>query len=1097
MRIRELLQQMDAAYAQHDMEEALAWADKALAQRPKDRVALERILTLYIDNRKKKQAQTALALLQQQFVLTGYELFLQCRVEYLCQQYDATVQHGEEALQRGDMEPWQTAMVHNILGRVYRELGQMEDAVRHYAIAGTDEYTGPNPNENMKLMQYADYSNYLFTLHYTKADREKLFQASKHFSRLFTDVTVYQHDKSRHQHKKIRVGYISPDFRRHVVAFFIYAMLKEYDRSRFEIYAYANCVEDTISEEYKACIDGWCNIQYMSPKQAAQQIYTDEIDILVDLAGHTSNNCLPVLAYKPAPVQVSGIGWFDTTGLDTVDYFLADYYTDPVGMNEAYFTEKLLRLPNSHFCYMWHDAPKAIQMSAYRKNGYITFGSFNNFAKVSDEVLEVWGEILRRVPDSRLYLKAKIFNIPAGKKRVEQRLQQAGIPLERVIMEKAEQAYLHCYQKMDIALDTWPYPGGGTTCDALYMGVPVITLAGKRHNSRFGYSLLMNMGLEECCAFSAEEYIVKAVKLAQANDRLSELHQNLRRMMRQSPVMDEGLYMADLEAAYEQIWMHWLHPETEAIDVGSMIGDLSAAACEQRARCFLEDSSVHGAKRAKIWLQRVVALQPQQAMAWAVLSEVNHQLLDYEGEYQAAKKAIAVAGVPGNLLSRQAWLEIHCRLGFAALVRGSHAEAFDAYREAWQSATDDPMRLGMFDSLLLTAHYLPFSSQDIFDLTSIYQGILPAVKKYSQANETRSIGRKIRIGYLSPDFRLHVMFAMYYGMLACYDKKEFEVICYSLSEKEDGYTEEIKRLVDDFVPLARMTAETAAKRIYEDKLDILVDLAGHSLKNGLMVMAYKPAPIQISGLGYLSTTGMDAIDYFLTDEIVDPVGKHERYFTEKLLYLPSQFSYTGRSDVPVPQGAPCRATGYITFGVFNHYRKITDEMLTAWLEIMERVPKSQLLLKSQELVSDSLVDQAYRRMKKLGFDMERVQFEAADLKYMDRYLDIDIGLDTYPYTGGGTTFDSLYMGVPVVTRFDERRNTRFGLSVLTQIGLQELAAADIETYIKVAVSLSEDRDVLDMLHKKLRSFMQQAKGIKPQEYVSELEKQYKRIVCKC
>lgn len=1095
MRIRELLQQMDAAYARHDMDGALAWADKALVQKPKDRVALERILTLYIDNRQKKQAQATLDLLQRQFSLTGYNLFLQCRVEYLHQQYDLAIQHGEDALQRGDMELWQTAMVHNILGRVYRELGQMEEAVCHYAVSGTEEYTGPNPNENMKLMQYADYSNYLFTLHYTKADRESLFQAASHFSQLFTDITVYEHDKLRHQHQKLRIGYISPDFRRHVVAFFIYAMLKEYDRSRFEIYAYANCDEDAISEEYKACIDGWCNILYMTPQQAAQQIYDDEIDILVDLAGHTSNNCLPVLAYKPAPVQVSGIGWFDTTGLNTVDYFLADYYTDPVGMNEAYFTEKLLRLPHSHFCYMWHDAPTAIQMSGYRQNGYITFGSFNNFAKVRDEVLVVWGEILRQVPNSRLYLKAKIFNIPAGRRRVKKRLQQAGIPLERVIIEKAEQEYLHCYQKMDIALDTWPYPGGGTTCDALYMGVPVITLVGTRHNSRFGYSLLMNMGLEECCAFSAEEYIAKAVKLAQDSERLSELHQNLRRMMRQSPVMDEGLYMADLEAAYELIWEHWLQNETGALDVSS-IGKASAAVCEERAIKFLEDASVHGAKRAKIWLQRTVAQTPQNAMAWAMLSEVNHQLLDYEGEYQAAKIAIATAGKPGNLLSKQAWQEIHCRLGFSALVRGNHAEAFEAYREAWQSATNEAMRLSMFDSLLLTAHYLPFSSQDIFDLTRIYQGLLPAVKKYTQGNQLRPVGGKIRLGYLSPDFRLHVMFAMYYGMLACYDKNEFEVICYSLSDKEDGYTEEIKRLVDDFVPLAQMTSEMAAKRIYADKLDILIDLAGHSLNNGLRIMAYKPAPIQISGLGYLSTTGMKEIDYFLTDEIVDPAESHEAYFTENLLYLPSQFAYTGRSDVPVPQGAPCRDKGYITFGVFNHYRKITDDMLVIWQEIMGKVPNSRLLLKSQELISDSLVDQAYQRLQKLGFDMERVQFESADLKYMDKYLDIDIGLDTYPYTGGGTTFDSLYMGVPVVTRFDERRNTRFGLSVLTQLGLPELAAADRDTYIKIAVSLAEDWDVLDMLHKELREFMQKANSIRPQEYVKELEKQYKRIVCR-
>ena len=251
--------------------------------------------------------------------------------------------------------------------------------------------------------------------------------------------------------------------------------------------------------------------------------------------------------------------------------------------------------------------------------------------------------------------------------------------------------------------------------------------------------------------------------------------------------------------------------------------------------------------------------------------------------------------------------------------------------------------------------------------------------------------------------------------------------------------------------------------------------------------------MQISGIGYMATTALPTIDYFLTDPIVDPPGQHEEYFTEKLLYLPSQFCYAGRSDVSVPDKAPVHMRGHILFGVFNHYRKITDEMLRAWSEILAAVPEAELLLKSQELVSDSLVQTAYNRLRSLGFDMDRVQFEAANTNYMERYLDVDIALDTYPYPGGGTTLDALYMGVPVITRYGERRNTRFGLSILENLGLSELTADTIEGYIERAVSLARDPDLLDILHQNLRGLLQKSPAIEPRQYMRQLEQHYREI----
>lgn len=503
-----------------------------------------------------------------------------------------------------------------------------------------------------------------------------------------------------------------------------------------------------------------------------------------------------------------------------------------------------------------------------------------------------------------------------------------------------------------------------------------------------------------------------------------------------------------------------------------------------QAKKFLQQGGALGAKRAIPWLRQAIAAEPNVAEYSAMLSEACHAVQDYDGEYRAIKAAIAKAIKSESDYTRSYWSDIYCRLGYAALTRGEHVEAFEAYREAWQYA-EGRRKISLYDSLLLAAHYLDFTTRDMYELHRAYaqhfEGIVPY--NYGKAYSHK----KIRIGYLSPDFRLHVMFAIYYGLLSCYDRTCFEVTCYSLSAIEDGYTEAIRGQVDRYVSVVGKSYAEIAELIHQDEIDVLVDLAGHSANSGLPVLAWKPAPVQISGLGYLATTGLDTVDYYLTDAIVDPVGEHDVYFTEKLLYLPSQFSYAARSDVSVPKAAPCLQNGYITFGVFNHYRKITDDMLCVWKNVMEQVPESRLLLKSQELGSDSLVDCAYQRMRAIGFDMERVQFEAATLDYMERYLDIDIALDTYPYPGGGTTLDALYMGVPVVTQYGERRNTRFGLSILTAVGIEDLAAADSQSYIKCAVSLANDREVLDLLHRNLRNMMRKSPIMQHEAYVRTFE----------
>ena len=1140
--IAALLPRMAVLAEQHDWRQAMALADGILAARPDNRHALELAAGVYIDGQDAAGIDQAMEQLLAVSGEYGYGCFLQARAAYLHRDWRAVERNALRGLELGGLEPWQQGLLYNLLGRVYKELGEAGLAIRYsrQAIGCV----------NGREAKAAEYSNYLFNLCYRPLEPPAMRQAAEGFQALFADVQPFVHVR-RNRHAKLRIGYLSPDFCFHVVAYFSYALVHDYDHHRFAVTCYANCAEDSLSGQFKALADHWCNISQLPPQQAAQRIYEDEIDILFDLSGHTQRNCLPILAYRPAPVQLSGIGFMGTTGLAAVDYFLGDRYTDTAVLPAAAplpeeaekglsllgrpaaaaeqvqiaaspdFTERLLLLPHSHLCYASIDAPRHAYPAPCRQKGYVTFGSFNNFTKTTDAMLALWAQILAQVPGSRLFLKAAIFNDAYGKEKAMARLAAAGIPLARLKTGRQEAGYLAAYGEVDIALDTFLYPGGGTTCDALYMGVPVITLVGESHNARFGYSLLMNAGLPECCAASPAEYVAKAVALAADTARLAELHQTLRRRFAASPAMDAGLYMTELESAYDRIWEDWLRGEAEPDggeiqrEMAEMTAALKAGDWEtvvQRATRLVgqgaQDTNILSSAAfayyqltawypALFWLRRAMArsvagLGEHYFMLGGALRETVHHVEAREAYAAAVHCLQAGTEAVDPVLLFKSWM----LLALQYFVLGDPADT-DAYRQACEAAPELRDRCNMYSSRLLTLNSREVDEAELFQLHCGYAKLLAAAANQPYVHQppvAGHVGRKLRIGYISPDFRRHVMYYFYYQFLAGYDHEQFTVICYDLNASPDDFTATLTGLVDGWRDVSGKPYAEIARQIKSDSIDILFDLAGHSANSGLPVLAWKPAPVQLSGLGYMATTGLSAVDYFLTDNWADPVGAgHEVYFTEKLLRLRSQFCYTGRSDVPKPQGAAAKGRGWVLFGVFNHYRKITDEMLLAWREILARVPKSRLLLKSQVLVSASAAALAYERLKGLGFDMDRVWLEPATSDYMERYLDVDIALDTYPYPGGGTTCDALYMGVPVISRYGSRHSSRFGLSVLQGVGLGELAVDSVPAYIERATALAGDMDLLDALHQRLRNLMLRSPLMDARGYVQELEQAYRRI----
>jgi predicted O-linked N-acetylglucosamine transferase (SPINDLY family) len=516
--------------------------------------ALRLKTSLGIETNDCEYAEAALKELERLAPEKAYTRYLAARVAYLRGEWASVIEPLEKLLKR-DMSGPVRERVCNLLGRVYRRLGESEAAARcdlEASKAASDRELAAD-----------EYGNYLFDLHHI-ADRsvEEQYAAAAKFDTFFEDIPRFLHRREKDA-KLLRVGYISADFRYHVVLRFAAAMLCGKGQAPFSVYAYMTGPEDSFSGALAQRVDVWRNLRGLSPQQAARMIYEDEIDILVELGGHTTGNALKIMAYKPAPVQVCGIGYWASTGLSAIDYFLGDVYLDDETAQNA-FTETLLILPRTHFCYTEIGRmPSPAEEPPCVRTGTVTFGSFNDFSKASDEVLRLWARIMERVPQARLLLKGNVFKEAGNRAYALERMKRMGVPTERVEMRGFSLDYLEEYADMDVALDTFPYPGGGTTCDALFMGVPVVAMAGKDHGGRFGKSLLMNLGLGELAAETPEDYVEKAVAVSEDRELLCAFRKNLRDMMRRSPLMDGEQYRKDLAAAYTEIWRKYIQGQPE------------------------------------------------------------------------------------------------------------------------------------------------------------------------------------------------------------------------------------------------------------------------------------------------------------------------------------------------------------------------------------------------------------------------------------------------------------------------------------------------------------------------------------------------------
>ncbi len=460
-----------------------------------------------------------------------------------------------------ELDP-KNAMAHNTMGVLLLDqhcISAARRAMREAADVGT-------------LSAPVFYSNYAFaSLYAADVSNAEIFEIHKEYGRRYataTPIAARPHRNDREPDRRLRIAYLSPDFRAHSVAYFFEALLEKHDRKQFEIALYSDTARtDKVTQSMRAAADLWVETGGMTNTDFAQKLVDDRVDILVNLGGHTSGNRLPVCAMKPVPVQIEYLGYPETSGVPAMDYRITDGRADPVGVAEAWCTETIVRLPDCFHCYRPGGAAPEPTPAPHIANGHVTFASFNVLPKVTDQAIEAWAQILKAVPGSRFLIKCKQLRDARVQQMVRDDFARHGIDPARVDTASfvaSVREHLDHYGRVDLALDTFPYNGTTTTCESLYMGVPVLCIAGSNHRGRVGVSLLTAMGLEkDFIAADVDDYIARAIAFGRAPAPLAALRPKLRPMLERSPLRDEAGFTRTLEAAYRDLWRRWCAgPET-------------------------------------------------------------------------------------------------------------------------------------------------------------------------------------------------------------------------------------------------------------------------------------------------------------------------------------------------------------------------------------------------------------------------------------------------------------------------------------------------------------------------------------------------------
>ena len=1125
----------------------------------------------------------------------------------------------ESVLQRHPDE----ARVINNLASLYQDAGRSEAALAILQRAVALQPGLPQPR-----------SNYLMGLQYhPDATPEYLLNEARQWGEWATERAVrmlgripQRRLRIRSSQAPLRVAYVSADLCMHPVGLFLAAVVAAHDPVRIRPILYSNgSPRDGITAQLVQAVQnkggGFREVKELDDLTLARQIEVDEVDVLVDLSGHTGKSRLAAFALRPVPVQISWLGYFATTGLPAIDFVLLDPHHAPAG-TEAQFSERLIRLPHNRFCYTPVSFAPEVSPPPCLKNRYVTFGSFNNTAKLNEAVLQTWAEILAAVPGSRLILKWRTLTDAAYRRYLLDFFTARGIVAERVELRpmSVHRELLEQYADIDLMLDPFPFSGGHTSCESLWMGVPVLTLPEARVVSRQTWSFLANIGLTELAASDRADYVRKAVVLASDTGRLGALREELRARMRTASLCDLAGFIHHLEQAFQQAWdTIRLESALAAATEGVRLREQGRAvaeriACYRQAWELAPEEAIYGANLASALTEAgrpeeaepvaraAAGRQPGRFEPWFNLGVVLAALqrdTEAADAYGRAAEVLA-ADRPGTASLRvtawqaagDAWSRgrhalkaAQCyqaalrALGTAPTPERAHLlgalgemleaiyqfpEAETAYREALAITPDDPAQItNLGNALRAQRRYdearvcyervlalRPDLAGAYTNLGTVFQGLgdnesavsyhrmalerdpslapvwsnLAAAMTYSLVHSPEQLrtalagfdtafalspaqipphtnppipGRRLRVGYVSPDFRKHAVAYFALPLIEGHHPEAVEVFCYYNHLQHDEWTARFKARADHWRSVVTLSDEVLAGQIRADGIDILVDLAGHTEGSRLLIFARKPAPVQVTWMGYVTTTGLASMDWRVTHADADPEGS-ESHYSERLWRLAgTMWCYRPLPDMPAVTPSPFLDKGYITFGSFNRYSKNGPKVLDAWANILQRVPGSHLLL---------CIPEGEVRREVAGFFAERGVDPAridcfAKVSHADFWTlhgDVDIALDPFPFGGGTTTCETLWLGVPVVSvtgreggDFAPRFASRMGRAFLCNLGLPELVAETVAEYCDIAVHLAHDPNRLVALRQTLRARMAAAPLTDEARFVREMEQAYR------
>lgn len=911
----------------------------------------------------------------------------------------------------------------------------------------------------------------------TDNEIKELYQDyNRRFALPHEQTSVYTN--THYINRPLRIGYVSPSFYNHPVVNFLEPLLQNHDKTRFKIFAYTDTLrEDHVTVRYKSLFNHWVSTIGLSDIEMAEQIRRDEIDILIDLAGHTGRNRLGVFPLKPAPVSIHWLDFGFTTGLSSIDYYLTDIDCVPIG-SENLFSERPWRLPAPALVYRPKEDMGDVSLLPAAKQGYVTFGTLTRAIRINHRTIRVWSEILHRVDNSRLVIDSVSFKDSTTRERLIRQFSEHGVSPDRLEIGYHSPPW-DVLRSIDIGLDCFPHNSGTTLVESLYMGVPYITLADRPSVGRLGGSILKGINHPEWIAITEDEYIEKAIFLASDRQKLAAIRTTLRSELQNSSVMDEQGFARKVEDAYLQMFKQWCEKRHSAdaivqfnLGVEFQLQNQTAEAKSHYLQALnIQNDFVKALNNigtifkderrfseAESCFQRALQFQPNYADACFNLADVSRL---QQNLFQAERHYLKFLTYhPENA-------DAHYFLGNVYQEMGQHDAAEKNLRQA---LAIQPDHIKAFSTLLFAINYHPDkTSEEIFrdyeEFNSRYFASLQSTWK--PHSNSRTTTRRLKIAYVAPDYRKHPTRYFLTPLLAHHNRNRFELYAFIELTEHDRTRDYFTPHVDMWVPTAGLSDDNICDLIRDHSIDILVDLAGHTAGNRLGVFARKPAPVSLHWLDFGYTTGLKAIDYYLSDDTCMPVGS-EPFFAERPWRIENPaIAYRPPTTTGEVNKLPALKNGYVTFGTLTRAVRINHRVVKAWSHILHGCPGSRLIVNSGSFKDSAMQQYLAEQFKEQGIEHDRLDIGSTSPPW-DLFRKMDISLDCFPHNSGTTLIESLYMGVPYITLADRPSVGRLGSSILQGVGHSEWIAHSEDEYINLCLRLAGNLKNLNTIRQSLR-----------------------------